>query len=193
MAHENFYERQAHVRNLINNNTVFAPQLKKSLANKYGCSLSAIYADIVSINRDITDIVRTNGHCHWASVYASGKIRKEIYLRDGFICQYCEDDGATTYVIEHIIPAAFGGHAMPYNLVVACQRCNRKKGRKVWIPKNLKHITESENRWMEEIISLADVTSPFEYRNGSIIRVTAIELHNRVTLSDSDTYRKVAD
>lgn len=54
--------------------------------------------------------------------------RSLIYKRDGNRCQYC---GATRgLTIDHVIPKSRGGEDTWQNLVVACSKCNTKKGDK---------------------------------------------------------------
>lgn len=54
-------------------------------------------------------------------------LRKEIFRRDGYTCQYC---GRKTrqLTIDHVIPRHKGGEHAWNNLVSACRACNRKKG-----------------------------------------------------------------
>lgn len=83
-------------------------------------------------------------------------MRVKIRGRDGLICQYC---GATTtgkWVVEHVIPAAMDGPALPYNLTVACGSCNTRKGRSVWIPRNLDSITADYPAWRQRVLDLAE-------------------------------------
>jgi 5-methylcytosine-specific restriction endonuclease McrA len=55
--------------------------------------------------------------------------RRNVYLRDKGICQYCgERVGSNAFSLEHIIPRAQGGHTSWVNIVVSCIRCNRRKG-----------------------------------------------------------------
>ena len=56
-------------------------------------------------------------------------LRKEIFRRDSYTCQYC---GKRTHqlTIDHIIPRHKGGQHRWENLVSACRACNRKKGGK---------------------------------------------------------------
>lgn len=55
--------------------------------------------------------------------------RKNIYRRDRYTCQYC---GARPPLdelsVDHIIPRSKGGHSNWTNCVLACLRCNRRKG-----------------------------------------------------------------
>lgn len=52
--------------------------------------------------------------------------KSAIYKRDGNKCMYC---GSTKHLtIDHIIPRSKGGGDNYFNLVVACSKCNTKKG-----------------------------------------------------------------
>lgn len=55
--------------------------------------------------------------------------RRNIFVRDNFRCQYCgcvprEDD----LTIDHVIPRSRGGRTTWENVVLACTRCNTRKG-----------------------------------------------------------------
>jgi len=52
--------------------------------------------------------------------------RFNLFLRDGFSCQYCGAQGDLTF--DHVIPRAHGGATSWENVVAACARCNRRKG-----------------------------------------------------------------
>jgi 5-methylcytosine-specific restriction endonuclease McrA len=55
--------------------------------------------------------------------------RKNIYLRDGYRCQYCGVRfKAQALTLDHIIPKAQGGLDTWENLVACCSSCNKKKG-----------------------------------------------------------------
>jgi 5-methylcytosine-specific restriction endonuclease McrA len=55
--------------------------------------------------------------------------RAQIYMRDGYRCQYCgEHKVALALTLDHILPRAQGGNSMPENLVTACEKCNQRKG-----------------------------------------------------------------
>jgi 5-methylcytosine-specific restriction endonuclease McrA len=53
--------------------------------------------------------------------------KKNVLVRDGFICAYC---GAKRQrlTIDHIIPKSKGGKANFENCVSSCKPCNNKKG-----------------------------------------------------------------
>ena len=55
--------------------------------------------------------------------------RREVFIRDGFTCQYC---GLQTrdLTIDHVIPKSRGGTHAWDNLVSACKSCNHRKGGK---------------------------------------------------------------
>ncbi len=53
--------------------------------------------------------------------------RQEVFLRDGYTCQYC---GRKTrdLTLDHVIPRSRGGLDTWDNLVSACRPCNHRKG-----------------------------------------------------------------
>ena len=54
--------------------------------------------------------------------------RKNIFIRDGFRCQYCGKGENLT--VDHVVPASKGGPWAWENLATACAKCNNKKGDK---------------------------------------------------------------
>ena len=58
--------------------------------------------------------------------------KKGIWLRDKGKCQYCEKKMTIKEcTIDHVIPKSRqGGHTWE-NVVIACQKCNQKKGNKL--------------------------------------------------------------
>ena len=56
--------------------------------------------------------------------------RKNLLKRDNKICQYCGKTD-TNMTIDHVIPKVKGGTDTWENLVVACFKCNSKKGNKL--------------------------------------------------------------
>lgn len=54
--------------------------------------------------------------------------RFNLFLRDGFRCQYCGAAGDLTF--DHVVPRASGGLTTWENVVAACSCCNLKKGSK---------------------------------------------------------------
>ncbi len=64
------------------------------------------------------------------------RFRYYLWCRDNGRCQYCGKAVNPQYGwhIEHILPFSFGGPDSEDNLVVACIRCNLKKGTKIILP-----------------------------------------------------------
>lgn len=55
--------------------------------------------------------------------------RKNVYLRDGFRCQYCGVVyGDHELTLDHVVPRVCGGKTTWTNVVTACGTCNRRKG-----------------------------------------------------------------
>ncbi len=55
--------------------------------------------------------------------------RANVYLRDGYRCQYCGqrfDAEGLTY--DHVVPRCQGGRTEWTNIVAACHACNSRKG-----------------------------------------------------------------
>jgi len=54
--------------------------------------------------------------------------RKNIFLRDRNVCQYCAKHfHSSELTLDHVIPRAQGGKDTWSNLVACCQKCNRFK------------------------------------------------------------------
>jgi len=56
-------------------------------------------------------------------------VKKEIFRRDGYRCQYC-GRRTSRLTIDHVVPRRLGGKHRWDNVVSACPSCNRKKGGK---------------------------------------------------------------
>lgn len=57
--------------------------------------------------------------------------RKNLYLRDRYICQYCARKFPTgTLSMDHVIPRSRGGQTNWNNIVTSCIICNTRKGNK---------------------------------------------------------------
>jgi 5-methylcytosine-specific restriction endonuclease McrA len=55
--------------------------------------------------------------------------KKNVMVRDGFICQYCGAQKELT--IDHVIPISKSGKSTFENCVTACKNCNNKKSNKL--------------------------------------------------------------
>ncbi|MCR9214103.1 MAG: HNH endonuclease [Proteobacteria bacterium] len=52
--------------------------------------------------------------------------RFNVFLRDGFRCQYCGSGDELTF--DHVLPRRLGGQTSWENITTACAPCNMKKG-----------------------------------------------------------------
>jgi len=57
--------------------------------------------------------------------------RANLFLRDEFICQYCENDFSNRELtMDHLIPKSKGGKTNWNNIATSCHKCNSAKGNK---------------------------------------------------------------
>lgn len=54
--------------------------------------------------------------------------RRAIFTRDNYTCAYCGKIDIRTNTIDHIVPRSRGGGNTYQNCIVACLKCNQKKG-----------------------------------------------------------------
>ncbi|MGH7051864.1 MAG: HNH endonuclease [Acetobacteraceae bacterium] len=55
--------------------------------------------------------------------------RFNVFLRDGFACQYCKlRHAAPDLTFDHVVPRSRGGRTVWENVVTACGTCNLRKG-----------------------------------------------------------------
>lgn len=67
--------------------------------------------------------------------------RRNLYARDGNLCQYCGKKYPTTELsLDHVIPRSQGGETTWDNVVCACLQCNIKKGGRTPAQAHLKLI-----------------------------------------------------
>ncbi len=82
--------------------------------------------------------------------------RQNVYARDGARCQYCHVKVArheATY--DHVVPRAHGGKTTWENIVIACMRCNQKKGGRTPAQANMKLRTlPVRPKKLPEVLSL---------------------------------------
>jgi len=58
--------------------------------------------------------------------------RFNVFLRDRFGCQYCNQTfAAHDLTFDHVVPKSKGGRTLWYNVVTACSPCNLLKGNRL--------------------------------------------------------------
>lgn len=70
--------------------------------------------------------------------------RREIFIRDGYTCQYCGVQ-SRDLTIDHVIPKSRNGPHTWENLVSACKACNHRKGGKT-VQEARMHLTHEPFR-----------------------------------------------
>jgi hypothetical protein len=144
MAHLNIDERRKAVEEVIK--TGFNVKKLKEIAIKYGCSYTACRSDFAYLQNK-TGI----------TLYPCPSVKENVRKRDNNTCQYCGEVGGEI-IIEHVIPYIYGGLGKEYNLVCACQVCNTKKKKKVWIPKNIDVLISINKEWSDKILNHEKLT-----------------------------------
>lgn len=103
-------------------------------------AVKAIYREAVDVLSEYERCVRSPSHeMKLPSVVvlkeyiSSNRIpaftRFNVFLRDGFSCQYCgAQQPARELTFDHMIPRSRGGRTSWENIVTACRPCNVKKG-----------------------------------------------------------------
>ncbi|MFC2255041.1 HNH endonuclease [Labrys portucalensis] len=102
-------------------------------------ALRAVFLDRVSVVAEYDAVVRSpSTTMRLPSVVALRDYQKverivpftrfNLFLRDGFTCQYCGDGfQARDLQFEHVVPRSKGGATSWENIVAACGDCNARK------------------------------------------------------------------
>lgn len=102
-------------------------------------AIKAVWLDRVSILAEYDEVVRSQRESiRIPSVVVLKEFVKpqkrvaftrfNLFLRDGFCCQYCGSKGDLTF--DHVVPRSKGGVTSWENVVAACSPCNLKKANK---------------------------------------------------------------
>ena len=68
--------------------------------------------------------------------------KKALWHRDEGVCQYCSKTVSIgTATLDHVVPKSRGGGHTWENLVIACAKCNGKKGSRLLEECNMKLLT----------------------------------------------------
>jgi len=74
------------------------------------------------------------------------RARRRVLARDGQQCRYCRLDVAGRLTLDHVQPRALGGTDTVENLVVACRKCNLRKGKRTPEQANMVLLPVPESR-----------------------------------------------
>ncbi len=103
-------------------------------------SIKAVFLDRVNIVSEYDSVVRSpSTEIRLPSVISLKEYvnldrrpaftRFNVFLRDSFLCQYCEHEfRAEDLTFDHVVPRSRGGRTTWNNVVTACQSCNLHKG-----------------------------------------------------------------
>ena len=73
-------------------------------------------------------IARLVDMCDYRKYIQPRLARRNIYVRDNFTCQYCDDrHKVESLTIDHVHPRKHGGQTTWGNVVTCCKTCNQKK------------------------------------------------------------------
>jgi 5-methylcytosine-specific restriction endonuclease McrA len=76
--------------------------------------------------------------------------RRNIFLRDNYMCQYCGTRPLTSELtIDHILPRSRGGKSTWDNVVLCCVSCNTRKGSRLPLEANMKLLSKPKRpNWL---------------------------------------------
>ena len=91
-----------------------------------------IHSERVALN--VPSICVTKDYFHYKKNVKFS--RYNLYMRDLFECQYCEDVfDYEELTIDHVVPRMAGGKTNWENCVTSCKSCNHSKGSRLIKPK----------------------------------------------------------
>ena len=102
-------------------------------------SIKAVFLEKVNVVSEYNEIVRSPSISFKIPSVISLKqfivcsrkpafTRFNVFLRDGFKCQYCHSKESLTF--DHIVAKSRGGKTSWENVITACSKCNTSKGNK---------------------------------------------------------------
>jgi 5-methylcytosine-specific restriction endonuclease McrA len=109
--------------------------------------------------------------------------RINIYMRDGWVCQYCREKKQTRELtFDHVIPRDQGGPTTWENIVAACRPCNHDKANRTPAQAGLSLLKKPvKPKWLPQqmIIRMRQVPKKWEpYMNIQSLDYWTTELEN---------------
>lgn len=84
--------------------------------------------------------------------------RRTVLARDHYTCQYCgEMPIRQELTLDHVVPRSRGGKTTWENVVVACQKCNGRKGNRTPLEANMRLLTEPKRPRYLAVAALASL------------------------------------
>lgn len=93
--------------------------------------------------------------------------RPNVFLRDGYRCQYCGHRAARNHLtLDHITPVVQGGKKSWENIVTCCKLCNQRKGGRTPEQASMRLIRRPiEPKWLPEVsVQLGIAVTPEKWK-----------------------------
>lgn len=82
-----------------------------------------------NLDLNLPSVIALKEYVPTSNTYPPAFTRRNVYLRDGFTCQYCNEPWPTDVLTyDHVVPVSKGGLNTWDNVVTCCTYCNAKKG-----------------------------------------------------------------
>lgn len=91
------------------------------------CPISAVSLELVRFDTQLMQDAEVSGVAYQQGELAGYEVRAYLLEKWGRTCAYCGATGVPLQV-EHIVPRVRGGSDHVSNLILACERCNQRKG-----------------------------------------------------------------
>eukprot|EP00591_Stephanopyxis_turris_P010234 CAMPEP_0195516114 /NCGR_PEP_ID=MMETSP0794_2-20130614/6938_1 /TAXON_ID=515487 /ORGANISM="Stephanopyxis turris, Strain CCMP 815" /LENGTH=296 /DNA_ID=CAMNT_0040644631 /DNA_START=593 /DNA_END=1483 /DNA_ORIENTATION=- len=83
----------------------------------------------VNCEMELPSVIALNVYIPQANRKKPSFTRKNVYLRDGYRCQYCSNTFRKGDLsLDHVVPRCKGGRLVWDNTVTCCLKCNGRKG-----------------------------------------------------------------
>mmetsp|Transcript_58764 Transcript_58764/g.70072 ORF Transcript_58764/g.70072 Transcript_58764/m.70072 type:complete len:374 (-) Transcript_58764:119-1240(-) len=92
-----------------------------------------VYPDVniraVNLEIPLPSVIVLNEYVSQINKQRPAFTRRNVFLRDGYRCQYCNDIFRTSDLsLDHVLPRCMGGKLRWDNAVTCCKSCNSRKG-----------------------------------------------------------------